>query len=282
MSPMPASTHPPELHDFTCADFTASGLTRPVWWTRDDAAPSEAPVVLVCHEVPGPTPAFLGFLRHLRAEGFRVVTPHLVGELGRPLDPGHLAGTLGRLCIAREFRLLAADAESPIASWLRALATEAGTRWGVTRLGAVGLCLTGNFALGLLLNPLVVRAVAGQPALPLPLTPRLARGLHLTPVDTATIAARLADPDDPAAALALRFTGDPLCPRARFEALGEAFPTGLTRIELDAALRNPHGHRRLAHATLTVDLDPTPGSPTANARDRVVAFLRDGLAPIAP
>ena len=40
-----------------------------------------------------------------------------------------------------------------------------GTRWGVTRLGAVGLCLTGNFALGLLLNPLVVRAVAGQACL---------------------------------------------------------------------------------------------------------------------
>jgi dienelactone hydrolase len=278
---MTATTPPPALHDFTCEPFEARGLTRDVWWTRPEAAPADAPVVLVCHEVPGPTPAFLGLLRHLRDEGFCVVAPHLIGELGRSLDAAHLARALGRLCVAREFHLLAADAESPVASWLRALASEAAARHGVAAVGAIGLCLTGNFALGLLLNPAVVRAVAGQPSLPLALTPRLARGLHLSPADTAAIARRLADPDDPAEALALRFTGDPLCPRARFEALAEAFPRGLERIELDASLGNPHGHRPLAHATLTVDLDPRPGSPTATARDRVVAFLRAGLGRVA-
>jgi dienelactone hydrolase len=297
---------PAELHDFVCADFTFGGVTRPVWWSEPsgssgpvgpggprpcgaDGAGAGRPdsAVLVCHELPGPSPAFLGFIRHLRDAGFQVAMPHLLGELGRAPDAAHMARGVAHVCLARTFHLLARDAESPIASWLRALATAMAGRFGVARVGAVGMCLTGNFALGLLLNPVVSRAVACQPSLPLTISPAHAAALHLAPADVSRIGARLADPADPAAAMALRFEGDPLCPAPRFEALRRTFPDGLTLLELPPERRRaPHPARPgalrpprpFAHATLTLDLDPTPGSPTFEARARVVAFLREGLA----
>jgi dienelactone hydrolase len=304
---------PSDLHDFLCEDFAHAGITRPVWWSeaRSGAGSAVGPdvaigpggtgsggAVLVCHELPGPSPAFLGFVRHLREAGFRVVVPHLLGHLGRGPDLAHMARGLAEVCISGVFRALARDAESPISGWLRALASAMASRYGVTRVGAIGMCLTGNFALGLLLNPVVARAVACQPSLPLALTPVHAAALHLAPEAVRCIAGRLADPSDPAAALALRFRGDPLCPEARFAALRRAFPENLTLIELppapasgsapgsaapqDRVTPGPTtaprraGHP-FAHATLTLDLDPTPGSPTSEARARVVAFLREGL-----
>jgi len=259
-----------ELDGYTRETFAHGGITRPVYWPD---APAAGPAVLVCHELPGMTPEFLGFAEHLRAAGFRVVMPHLLGDVGRPMTVPYLARGMSRVCIAREFKVLASHRQSPIAGWLLALVDAMRERLGCVEVGAVGMCFSGNFAIGLLLHPQVTRAVASQPSLPFALLPGRARALHLEPEAIPRIAARLTAPAGDARLMALRFTHDRLCPGARFDTLRETFPEGLRCVEIDSGPGNPNGHSRRAHSVLTVDLIDAEGQPTASARDEVVAFL---------
>jgi len=235
-------------------------------------------VVLVCHEMPGMTPEFLAFIAHMRAAGLYPVIPHLFGEVGRPMRAGYFVKSALKICIAKEFQVLAKNHESPIASFLRALARAACERFKVERLGAVGMCFTGNFALGLLVEPKVVRAVASQPSLPFTFTPGSTKAIHLNDATVQVIAKRLADPEDEAEAMALRFSRDMLCPRARFDTLAKTFGENITLREIDSGRGNPHGLSFRAHSVLTVDLVDRAGHPTYEARRDVVAFLLEGLA----
>jgi dienelactone hydrolase len=61
------------------------------------------------------------------------------------------------LCISREFTLLAANKASPVTEWLRALARLAHDECGGR--GAIGMCLTGRFALSMALEPVVLAPV---------------------------------------------------------------------------------------------------------------------------
>jgi dienelactone hydrolase len=70
--------------------------------------------------------------------------------------------TLGRilsLWISREFTLLAANKASPVTEWLRALARLAHEECGGHGIGAIGMCLTGGFALSMALEPVVLARV---------------------------------------------------------------------------------------------------------------------------
>jgi dienelactone hydrolase len=253
--------------------FTSDGLTRPVYWSKGGARRS---VVIVCHEMPGITPEFIGFVQFLEMAGFATVVPHLFGEVGRRMTVGYLVRTGIRVCIAREFHVLAGGHASPIAGWLRALAREASIRHDVGRVGAIGMCFTGNFAIGMLLEPVVTRAVASQPSLPFAVWPGLGEALHQSPDETARLAARLG-PDGDAQAMALRFSGDRLCPAARFANLQSVLGGGLETIVIDSGRGNAHGIKRLAHSVLTIDLVDDTAHPTYQARERVLSFLSEGL-----
>ena len=50
--------------------------------------------------------------------------------------------------------------------WLKALARMALGACGGPGVGAIGMCLTGNFAIALMADPAVLASVASQPALP--------------------------------------------------------------------------------------------------------------------
>jgi dienelactone hydrolase len=72
-----------------------------------------------------------------------------------------------RVCVSREFRVMAGGGTSPVVAWLRALATQALRDCGGAGIGAIGMCSTGNFAISMMIEPAMIAAVACQPSLPL-------------------------------------------------------------------------------------------------------------------
>ena len=72
------------------------------------------------------------------------------------------------VCISREFRVLAVRQSSPITNWLRALCRSLHAELGGKGVGAIGMCLTGNFALALMVDSAVMAPVLSQPSLPFP------------------------------------------------------------------------------------------------------------------
>jgi len=114
--------------------------------------------------------------------------------------------------------------------------------------------------------------VTCQPALPMM---GRAAALHVSDDDLVNLRRRAAGG---VPLLGLRFSHDPLCPRARFARLREELGAGFVEIEIDSSRGNPHGHRPRAHSTLTLDLIDEEGSPTRAALDQVIAFLRSRLS----
>ncbi|MEZ4404500.1 MAG: dienelactone hydrolase family protein [Kofleriaceae bacterium] len=260
---------PVELPGFTRREVTFDHRAHDVY------VGGAGPAVIVMHEVPGLHPGVVAFARRLHAVGLTTYLPSLFGTPGRPASPGSTAAAIARACVAREFATWAADAASPIVAWLRQLARSAHAACGGPGVGAIGMCLTGGFALGMMIDPWVVAPVLAQPSLPFPITARHRASLGL---DAATCAALAAGDVD---VLGLRFTGDRLVPPERFAALRALLGERFIAVEIDSRPGNPHGIGRLAHAVLTHDLVDRPGHPTRAALDQVLAFFVERLGPPA-
>jgi hypothetical protein len=122
----------------------------------------------------------------------------------------------------------------------------------------------------------VVAAVASQPGVPFALGRRRAANAGLSDADLAVVADRAARGE--VCALGLRFSEDRAVPPARFATLRRALGDAFEVIELDSSPGNAGGFARTAHSVLTNEVRDVPGHPAGNARERVVAFLRDRLA----
>ena len=151
--------------------------------THDTYRKGSGPGVVVVSEVPGLTQEVVGFAEELVGEGYTVVLPHLFGRLEPGYGAGDVARTIGRVCVSREFTLLRTGRTSPVAGWLRTLARRLHDEVGGPGVGAIGMCLTGGFALAMMVDPTVVAPVLAQPSLPLPLTRRGRADLGLSPAD---------------------------------------------------------------------------------------------------
>ena len=149
--------------------FTAAGLTRDVY------RKGTGPLVVVVHEVPGITPKVLGFAEEVVASGFSVSMPSLVGTPGKEASNGYAAASLLKVCVAREFTSLAMNRTSQVIAWLRALAKNDHATAGGRGVGAVGMCFSGGFALGMMLDDIMVAPVLSQPSLPFPVGKRRGR-----------------------------------------------------------------------------------------------------------
>jgi dienelactone hydrolase len=262
-----AGTGTPALAGWDPAPFSYGGLTHDVFRR------GEGPAVIVIAEVPGITPAVIGFADRVIAIGCTAVLPRLFGRPGRPLSPGAVARTLLPLCVSREFRAWATGQTSPVIGWLRALARREHERSGGPGVGAVGMCFTGGFALAMMVDPSVTAPVVSQPSLPLPVSRARRNDLHIDPADLAEVKRRCAaDPD--LCVLGLRFTDDLACPPERFERLRHELGSCFVAVEIDSSPGNPHGIRRRAHSVLTEDLVDEPGHPTRDALDQVLDLLR--------
>lgn len=253
------------LEPFTRSAFTSQGETRAVFSAGD------GPAVIVIHEMPGITPPVAAFARRVIDAGFHVRMPSLFGEPGRPMSPGYVLRSLVRGCVAREFVTLALDRTSPAIGWLRALAADAHAACGGPGVGAVGMCFTGGFALGMMVDDVMVAPVLSQPSLPFPVSPARRRAVGLSEADFARVRAR------GGCVMGLRFTGDPAVPAARFDTLRRALGERFVAVEIDSSPGNPYGIPRGAHSVLTEHFVDAPGHPTREALDRVIAFLREQL-----
>jgi dienelactone hydrolase len=256
------------LADFALETFEAEGKTREIY--RLGAGPA----VIVIAEIPGITPQVADFGRKVAARGMTAVLPVLFGEPGKPKSVPYVASTLGRVCISREFTTLALRQTSPVISWLRALAAAEHNRCGGPGVGVVGMCFTGGFALGMMVEDAVVAPVLSQPSLPFPISKKRKADLGISDADLARVKERVAAGT---CVLGLRFTGDPASPADRFETLRRELGDGFIGVELDSSKGNPYGHPRSVHSVLTEHLDDREGTPTRAALEQVLTFFADRL-----
>jgi dienelactone hydrolase len=253
---------------FRKTTFSHNGEARVVY--RGGSGPG----VVIVHEIPGLTPQVAAFGVRVAGQGFTAVLPVLFGTPGKPPSPLYAVSQLARACISREFNCLAAGRSSPITDWLRALCRQVHAECGGPGVGAVGMCLTGGFALALMVDEAVMAPVLSQPSLPLPITASCRKALDVSPKQLAAVKERCAAG---VTVLGLRFTNDRLCPPERFATLRHELGAGFEGIEIDSSPGNPHGIPPTAHSVLTNDLVDEPGHPTREALDRVLALFRERL-----
>ncbi|MEM6748626.1 MAG: dienelactone hydrolase family protein [Pseudomonadota bacterium] len=262
-----AITQDDPLIDFDVREIALEGIAKRV------LVAGNGPAVIVMPEMPGISPEVARFARWVRDAGFSVYVPSLFGRDGAVPMADEGAKVFGRACIAREFHVMAKGEASPVASWLRALARLAHEERGGPGVGAVGMCLTGNFALSMLLEPAVLAPVLCQPSLPLDKPEEVESSAE----ELATIRARL-DSED-LTVKAYRFEGDQVCKAARFaayqSALGDRFEA--QTLPDSAANGDPapffRAHVPYPHSVFTQHLIDEAGQPTLAARDEVIAFL---------
>lgn len=256
------------LPGFVETTVTFDGVTKAVY--RRGTGPG----VVVMPEIPGITPPVARFAERVAAEGFTVFLVSLFGTPGKPASPLYIGEQILGACISREFSVLAADASSPVVDWLKALCRQVHAELGGKGVGAIGMCLTGNFALALMVDPSVAAPVLSQPSLPFALGPERRAGLHLSPADLAVVKERVAGG---CPVLGMRFTGDIAVPPERFARLREELGAGFEAIEIDSSRGNPYGIPPTAHSVVTEDLVDKEGHPTKRALDRVLSFFRERL-----
>lgn len=240
---------------------------RPVYVCGD--TPSRP--VLLLHELFGADEPFLNFGRRIAAKGFMVYVPILFGGVGKNATPMRAAmDWLKRPCLLAEFAVLAKNSSSPIVNWLRVLGRmiyeDAKRNRPLNGIGVIGLCLTGNFALTMMLDKWVVAPIVSEPALPGGFSKAAREALHLSKEERCFIRARIAEG---AQILAFRFAGDGKSPAARYENMKHEFAPGFIGCgHLDPP--EPGAHRVLSGGYT---------SPSAeSAFEQVVAFLHDKLS----
>lgn len=227
---------------------------------------SGAPIVLM-HELPGMTAQFIKLALRI-SECFTVYVPHFFGPLGKH---DSLAGF--RFCLRGELQCFARNRPSPLADWLRALcrrAHEEGNGFGV---GVIGLCLTGNIVISLMVEPVVRVPVMCEPAMPF---------LHKNSLG-------VPDEDLRAAAgrrevfplLAYRFDTDKICPVEKFHALHNAFGENV-RLTTIATGERPYFIPNGSHPVLTGGYkgEEDPNHPVQHVIDEILLQMRRRLRPI--
>ena len=241
------------LTGWSTSTFEAAGIERQVF------RKGTGPLVVVVHEIPGITPAVLRFAEEVVASGFTVVMPNLVGTPGREVSGGYLASSFAKVCVAREFTTLALNRTSPVIAWLRALAKQVHAEVGGRGVGAVGMCFSGGFALGMMVDDIMVAPVLSQPSLPLPLGRERAAALGISADDAAVVAQRASEGCQ---VLGLRFDQD----RAvgdRFSSLRELLGDAFVAVELPS-------RKKSDHSVLTEQRDEA-------SVQKVLAFFREKL-----
>ncbi|MHB1130315.1 MAG: dienelactone hydrolase family protein [Ilumatobacteraceae bacterium] len=215
-------------------------------WTRDSFTSAEiahatyqrgtGPGVVVVHEIPGITPSVVRFANDVVAAGFTVVMPLLVGEAGRAPKGTYMGASLSKVCISHEFTTMAMGHTSPVVAWLRALANHLHRQVGGVGVGAVGMCFSGGFALGMMVDDVVVAPVVAQPSLPFSFGKARGANLGLSPEDEIMVAQRaLAG----CQVLGLQFDQDKLV-GTRFDSLRTLIGDAFIAVEFPSAAKNDH------------------------------------------
>ena len=219
-----------ELEGWQRGEFSAAGFTHTTY--RKGTGPG----VVVVHEIPGITPSVPRFAEEVVAAGFTVVMPLLVGEVGRDVSQGYLMGSMSKICVSREFTTMAMKKTSPVIAYLRALARQLHEDVGGPGVGAIGMCFSGGFALGMMLDDLMIAPVLSQPSLPFAMGRGRSADLNLSPDDAVVIANRAAAGCQ---VLGLRYTGDKLV-GDRFTSLRTLLGEAFLAVEFPSTKKSDH------------------------------------------
>jgi dienelactone hydrolase len=268
------ATPAPDLLGWKKFHYGAGDIGHWVYYSGKQVHP---PLLLMC-ELAGFSPGLLMMAQRLIDADFQVYAPWLFGPFGHRAPLRNLLC----LCIAQEFARLRAGVSAPITQWLRALSAYISEQNAGQQIGAIGMCLTGAFAVPLVIDPQVRVAVAAQPAVPISLRWLMAgmngsehvSQLNVSDADMAAAGQRLACGD--AHVLACRFRADRLSTREKITRLRHEFSTGLTVHEYESETwRNVLDKR--PHATFTKEYrivpDASDDHPSRQAWADLLAFL---------
>jgi len=219
-----------ELFDWEHSEFTAAGITHGVFRR------GSGPLVIVIHEVPGITPKVKRFAEEVVERGFTVAMPDMVGTPGRPPSRGYVAASFAKVCVSSEFTTWATGRTSPIVGWLRALGRSLHAEVGGAGIGAIGMCFSGGFALGMMVDDIMRAPVLSQPSLPISAGERRGGDLGLSPDDLEAVVQRASDGCE---VLGLRFTGDRLV-GTRFSTLKNLLGDAFIAVELPSSASSDH------------------------------------------
>jgi dienelactone hydrolase len=260
---------PEALHGYSCSPFIASDKKRDVYRT------GSGPAVIVISEVPGITPKVADLGRRVASIGCTAVLPNLFGIPGRPPTAAGSMKVLAQVCISREFSTFARNRTSPVTAWLRVLARSAHRECGGPGVGVVGMCLTGGFALAMMVDDIVLAPVLSQPSLPFAVGDSRKQDLGVSEADLGRARERCETED--LCVLGLRFSGDRAAPAERFRRLRAELGDHFVAVEIDSGPGNPDGYRSGAHSVLTEDLKDEAGTATRAALDQVIELFRSKL-----
>jgi dienelactone hydrolase len=241
------------LDGWVKGSFSAAGITH------DTYRKGSGPLVVVVHEVPGITPKVTAFADEVVAAGFTVVMPDLLGTPGKEMSNGYAMSSLVKVCVSKEFHALARNKTSPIIGWLRALGRSLHTEVGGRGIGAVGMCFSGGFALGMMLDDHMLAPVLSQPSMPFAMGAKRAADLNLSPDDALVVRRRA---EEGCQVLGLRFTEDRMV-GTRFDSLRELLGDAFVAIELPSS-------KKTDHSVLTEQRDDA-------SVQRVIGFFREKL-----
>lgn len=259
-----------DIDGFTRTTQTHAGLTHDVYQG------GSGPAVVVIHEIPGLHPGVIHFARRVIDAGFTAVMPSMFGTPNKPASGGYMLRTVAGICVAKEFHMFASGRSAPVVAWLRGVAKQAHEECGGPGVGAVGMCLTGGYALAMAVDDRMLAPVLSQPAQPAPLSAARRTQIDLSPDEFARVKERTADG---LCVLGLRFTQDRAVPEERFGMLRRELGDAFIAVEIDSSEGNAHGIKKSAHSVLALDLVDEEGHPTHDALEKVLAFFRERLTP---
>jgi hypothetical protein len=259
-----------DISDFQHTTYSFAGKQKTVLRIG-----SSGPAVIVIHEVYGFTPTLARFCRWLSAAGLQVYAPILFGSADAGNQERQSFARLIGLCISREITLFARGRSSPVVEWLKPLCRKAHEECGGRGVGAIGMCLTGGFALAMAVDPAVLAPVLAQPGLP-----AFAHGaIDISRIDLGIVRGRVEA--EGLEVHGYRFAGDKLCRGERFATLQEALGAGFKPHVLPDASGNPDSpmakSKQPPHSVFTGDLIDAPGQPTREAVNEVIALFRNRL-----
>jgi dienelactone hydrolase len=250
---------PIELDGFEEFTFDTDRSDRVGGGTRTVYRRGKGPAVVVIHELPGMTPECVDLGRRLADEGFAVYMPLMFGE---PMKDYGSTPILWR-CVWKEFNLLRAQAKSPAVDWLRALARQAHAEQGGRGVGAIGMCLTGGYALSMMLDAELIAPVLSQPSMPIAPWNKAALGLTAEELRNAVDRSR----QENIPVLGFKFEGDPLCPNERFATLKATFGERFRPMVLPGK----------KHSVLTKNFTDMSPADQKRVWDALIAFLNERL-----
>ena len=256
----------PGFHSFA---FKHNGIDHTVYKA------GTGPGILIMHELPGMARPCIDFAKRIIDAGFTVYLPHFFGTINKAFSNLDTSMNTMHICISREFHVFASDKTSPVVEWLRELSKLIHEECGGPGIGAIGMCLTGAFAIPLLVESPLLAPVVSQPILPFGPLESTKKNLGCSPSDLEKAVNRCHKED--INLLCFRFSNDPIAPAEKIETIREKFTTKSDITTIDSSPGNSHNIVESADAVFTFNFSDVTNHPTRLALDKVIAYYKEKL-----